>query len=45
MNSGELVDVEVFEWPRALVVADNNTQNNCVSVPPNHTRVTDKHTQ
>jgi molybdopterin molybdotransferase len=24
MNSGELVDVEVFEWPLALVVADRN---------------------
>jgi molybdopterin molybdotransferase len=32
MNSGELVEVEVFEWPRALVAADNNTQDNCVSV-------------
>ncbi|HEV2523242.1 MAG TPA: gephyrin-like molybdotransferase Glp [Candidatus Acidoferrales bacterium] len=32
MNSGELVDVEVFEWPRVLVVGDNNTQDKCVSV-------------
>lgn len=31
MNSGELVDVEVFEWPRVLVVGDNNTQDKCVS--------------
>jgi molybdopterin molybdotransferase len=26
MNSGELVDVEVLEWPRALVVADDSIQ-------------------
>jgi molybdopterin biosynthesis enzyme len=32
MNSGEIVDVEVLEWPRALAVADNNSQNNYVSV-------------
>jgi molybdopterin molybdotransferase len=31
MDSGELVDVEVFEWPLGLVSADNDTQNNCVS--------------
>ena len=25
MDSGELVDVEVFEWPPGLVSADNDT--------------------
>jgi molybdopterin molybdotransferase len=44
MNSGELVDVEVFEWPCALIVVDNNTHNNCVSVPQ-RTSVIDKHAQ
>jgi molybdopterin molybdotransferase len=34
MNSGELVDVEAFEWPLGVVSADNDTQNNCVSTPP-----------
>jgi molybdopterin molybdotransferase len=34
MDLGELVDVEVFEWPLGLVSADNDTQNNCVSTPP-----------
>lgn len=31
MNSGEFVDVEVFEWPLGLAI--NDTQNNCVSNP------------
>lgn len=34
MDSGELVDVEVFEWPLGLVSVDNDNQNNCVSTPP-----------
>lgn len=32
INSGEIVEVEVLEWLRALTVAGKNSQNNYVSV-------------
>jgi molybdopterin molybdotransferase len=37
INSGDLVDVEVLEWPCARLVAANNTQENCVSVQKTET--------
>jgi molybdopterin molybdotransferase len=32
MNSGELLEVEVLEWPHGLAGADNIAQDKCVSV-------------